>query len=346
MAISVRSASLSLIKQVEGLFYPWLMSPSFLSRQPDFSVVCVAGSPPDLFHTIRQMSTCGWSIKVRDQAIHCVGVLDRYVLYNFDGWQHSGLIDHAIGQVVVFSPHEEELFWSTAGLVRDIASKSIQKSCAVPIHGTAVDTGHGGLLLIGEKGSGKTTLMLELVRNGPFWLIDNDRPYLLRGDDGALSVLAGPPIVRIDMGSSSHLPWLNDRLRLTASDGTRRGRSKIVVSGIQAMSLVGALRVEPVELVGVILFELASGEDNPIVRPADSVEVVKSASDGLGDVWPNWMRLVDQDSLDKNLQQYLDCLARTRAWVIRQGTDVAATRRSVEEILTRIPTVGARLGER
>lgn len=75
----------------------------------------------------------------------------------------------------VFS--SKKLFKSAFRILRSFLSRLILASGALSIHASCVADSNGAICIIGDKFSGKTTLLLTLLNKG-FDFISNDKPYI------------------------------------------------------------------------------------------------------------------------------------------------------------------------
>ncbi|OMG51335.1 hypothetical protein BK140_01365 [Paenibacillus macerans] len=76
-------------------------------------------------------------------------------------------------------------------LIRQIVSSEHQKAGAALIHASAVEYNGGAYVFAGDKGAGKTTVMMNLIAAGSAMYLGNDA-VLLTPEARAVPVLAGP----------------------------------------------------------------------------------------------------------------------------------------------------------
>jgi hypothetical protein len=96
-------------------------------------------------------------------------------------------------------------------ILHEIAATRLRR-VALDLHAAALAGAHGGLLLVGEKGAGKTTLSFHLLRTGELRWIANDRAFV-RLADGGCEILGMPTPVKILPPTLQRFPELQRALR-------------------------------------------------------------------------------------------------------------------------------------
>lgn len=115
---------------------------------------------------------------------------ERYVSWFLEAKQQWALqIDHANRLIRVWI--EREPFQFARKLIRQIISSEHQKAGAALIHASAVEFNGEAYLIVGNKGAGKTTLMMKLLATGKTKYLGNDAILLTPGAK-AIPILAGP----------------------------------------------------------------------------------------------------------------------------------------------------------
>lgn len=84
-------------------------------------------------------------------------------------------------------------------VIRELLIRSLEGRRASLLHGAAVDIGGRGAAIIGKTGSGKTTLMINILQATQGKFLANDRTMLLPGRD--IKILYIPFCIRIGAGT-------------------------------------------------------------------------------------------------------------------------------------------------
>ena len=114
------------------------------------------------------------------------------------------------GTIVVDTPPGPWRKLWTLRLVRDLLRWQLFHKGAVFIHASVVAHGSTGVAMVGRKRSGKSTLSLQLVRNGDFGFVTEDDMTVIRKRNGALVALGWPGCLRIRRSMLKDLPELAD----------------------------------------------------------------------------------------------------------------------------------------
>ena len=139
----------------------------------------------------------------------------------------------------------------------------------LPLHGCLVTVAGRRLLVVGQKGAGKTTLMLRLLHDGH--LVEGDELVLTR--DGV--AIALPRLFHLKPGTEALIPELSgrfDSLPFTMlSDGGR-------ITGFDPSAAGFEWHIDAGPIHGMVV--LRAGHDGPTsVRPLTSVELAFHALD-------------------------------------------------------------------
>jgi hypothetical protein len=77
-------------------------------------------------------------------------------------------------------------------LIRDLVARDQENRGALPIHGTAAYRPDSCVVISGSKGSGKTTVLLELVERFGYRILSGDKTFLRTSRDGRFVVSGWP----------------------------------------------------------------------------------------------------------------------------------------------------------
>ena len=110
------------------------------------------------------------------------------------------------GTIRVVGPDESQVKLDTARIARMLVTNELEQRGWVVLHAACVIGPEGGVLVIGNKGAGKTTLSLILSSLGTRALLANDR-CLVRTDGNVVQALPWPGSVSIGFGLLTGLGW-------------------------------------------------------------------------------------------------------------------------------------------
>lgn len=113
-------------------------------------------------------------------------------------------------QMVVNSPQKHFLDGKTlAYLAYWLSEGERQKKRIFSMHSAAVAIDERGVLLIGDKGAGKTTTLMDLSRRYNAKLISNDLSIITHPENNVVSIIEGSKRIRLRLGSvRNHFPEL------------------------------------------------------------------------------------------------------------------------------------------
>ncbi|MGH8887836.1 MAG: hypothetical protein ACRDYX_22250 [Egibacteraceae bacterium] len=199
-------------------------------------------------------------------------------------------VDPASGHITLIGCGQEALNLAAARLVREAARAVLQRDGWTILHASAVVRGDRCLLMLGDKGSGKTTTALLLAKRAGWSLLANDRVFV-RPDEAGIDVLPWPAAAAIGLGLLHALGllgvvqqrlWRGQRLhptqhpRVTAALGAgdrqplwddRGHELKAQVFPHQLVDWLG-LRLERTGRATTLLFPLLDPAARPALRPA------------------------------------------------------------------------------
>jgi len=89
---------------------------------------------------------------------------------------------------------------------QEIAATRLRRT-QLDVHAASVETTSRGVLIVGPKGAGKTTLSLHLLRSGPWRMMANDRAFVGH-DAGAFMVRGMPTAVKVRPPTLAEFPEL------------------------------------------------------------------------------------------------------------------------------------------
>nr|WDS96479.1 kinase [Enterobacter sp.] len=109
----------------------------------------------------------------------------------------------------------KELYKAAFREIRDHLDTFIINNNVMTLHASCVSDSRGAICIIGDKFSGKTTLMLKLLSLN-YNFVSNDKPYIYKSE-GEFYVLSLPVSAGIRYGSLDILPYLKDNIQKYSS---------------------------------------------------------------------------------------------------------------------------------
>lgn len=262
------------------------------------------------------------------------------------------IADSATRQLTAVAPNPSPATLRLLTAHIDVLSISIlvQDFGHVPIHAAAVKIDDRGVLITGDKGAGKTSLSLALVKErGAHW-ISND-VVLLSLRDGAL-VMQGTPIpLRIGAGTLLRFPQLRDALDpVLASDILLRApewgsEAKTELSVGTMLSGLGISWANTVPVTDVIWPGLAVGE-RPTLEELPRDRDMHLLDDALYCPEPHWMTWArlgfgGVDPLTPEMREVLAAARLVRHWRMWGAKNVDA---ALELLLSSLRDSATRIG--
>jgi hypothetical protein len=160
-------------------------------------------------------------------------------------------------------------------VVRELAMDRIVATGGLLVHGAAVATGGGTVVMCGPRRSGKTTLLIALLQTPGTGYVANDRCVVRVGEGGA-SVRGLPTLISIRGDTLDHFPEVRRRLAEVRPDlGQREGR-RFSLGPPEFCELLGGTPREPGGALRALLFpQVTDGPQRLALRrlaPADALE--------------------------------------------------------------------------
>jgi hypothetical protein len=112
--------------------------------------------------------------------------------------------------ILLVSARTKHPAMALASLTRDVVNAHLAAQGWTLFHAGAVDTDRGALMVVGNGGAGKTSLLLALMC-GAARFIANELLYARAGEDG-LRVLGYPMPIAVGLGTAMQFPALAERI--------------------------------------------------------------------------------------------------------------------------------------
>lgn len=114
----------------------------------------------------------------------------------------------AMALFIVFSSRTKQPAIEFARAVRDTVTCYLEHQGWASYHAGAVDTADGALMIVGNSGAGKTSLILALLHSGARY-IANERLFVREERDGC-HVMGYPMAIAVGLGTALQFPGLAD----------------------------------------------------------------------------------------------------------------------------------------
>jgi hypothetical protein len=194
------------------------------------------------------------------------------------------------------------LFRDTAEHVLTLLANLLERDQFVLVHGASLAGPRGAVLITGDKGKGKTTVLLSLVRRPGFSFMANDRTLLGPGVGGGVACRGWHEAVGIRIETLKRLPHYADRLPPEIREVVARAApdeygKKVRLLPENARALLGERRQPQVNSVAAVIFPdlSAHGGRTGLHRvAADEALAVLRAQllSPFDPQHPRWLRLV------------------------------------------------------
>lgn len=89
------------------------------------------------------------------------------------------LINYLTNCIIIYNTNRESLYKDGVRVIRDMVKFHVEnKNCSALFHAATVEKNGKGILLVGTKGSGKTTISLKLIFEHGFNEVSRDRTFI------------------------------------------------------------------------------------------------------------------------------------------------------------------------
>lgn len=204
-------------------------------------------------------------------------------------WRVGVRADQSARRVVIHSPNPRDLAVTTRKTVREALLDHCEQLGYVMLHASAVTDGERVVIVVGDKGSGKTTLALNAALTSGYRMVSNDHLILYRDSTGLVMTSLPTPIpVKVgtyfDYADRLGPPWENDDVDLdTFRRMPRTQRYRRDQRLLYTYRGLGQPNPVHVPLTGrrvtVVLASYASADES--AGPPTAV------ADPVGALWPN-----------------------------------------------------------
>lgn len=146
----------------------------------------------------------------KDRALlKCANVSDKIIAYCSSSDGILWVADFDAKMIfVIFSSRTKMPALDFSRTVRDVITAYLMDQGWALYHAGAVDTANGALMIVGNPGAGKTSLILALLRDGARYIANEQ--LFVRTDDDTFRVLGYPLAIAVGLGTALQFPGLRD----------------------------------------------------------------------------------------------------------------------------------------
>ncbi|GBF75589.1 hypothetical protein PA598K_04007 [Paenibacillus sp. 598K] len=193
--------------------------------------------------------------------------------------------------VLIMHPSDAQLLQEPSRVIREIMVRKLEKNNELMIHAGAVEKNGLGVMICGEKGSGKTTTVLGFIYYSDYNYISNDR-IMLAVENNRLTKIKGVPFAAaIRLGTAFQYEKIQSLLKkgtlIPLKKETKKIQSHInAVKSLEEVEMWSIKeyiellpseiacsldsKVVPIAKLGVLIFPIISQEyKEPIIRDVD-----------------------------------------------------------------------------
>ena len=247
------------------------------------------------------------------------GILTAYMRPN----PGLSMLDMHTGEAVYWLPGASDVaFEDRSSPLRGILSWWMSRRLRQFVHGAAVGTERGCVLIVGKGGSGKSTTALSCLLEGMLYLGDDNCLVSLDPDPFAWSVYS---TAKLHAHNLRRLPGLGDAI-------ANKGRLHLE-KGVLLLNdhFTGQLR-RKLPLLAVIVPEVSHAA-RPALRACSSMEALTALA-------PSTLLQLSAAAPD-SLKQMAELIRRVPAFKMALSEDVSANARELRALLDRLPVAGA-----
>ncbi|WP_091068082.1 hypothetical protein [Micromonospora humi] len=175
--------------------------------------------------------------------------------------------------------------------VRDIVLKAAERTGAVQVHAACAARDGKAVAIVGAKGAGKSTMLLDLVGRHGFRLVSGDKILVERTDEG-LTVRGWPDFPHLGVGTIVGHPALAAEVAALGHDLDAAEPQRKLLLDPEVLERAFGLTYQPgaVPLSAVVLPEVArggAGELSVLAHP-DLDEVMRHVERTADNRWMSW----------------------------------------------------------
>lgn len=228
--------------------------------------------------------------------------------------------DKPAGRIDLYQPDLAACVLETVRLVKGLFMPALERAGAIQLHGSAVVSDEGCILILGDMWQGKTTLLLEMLSQFNVAQLSCDTVTLSIDAGGATCVTGWPSPFSVSHGAMADFPQLyprfpENRRGVGYARLWEEGRKEVLTSS-EVVERFGT-RLEPrsTRMATCLLVRFAPGEPTSIepVPDPDALEAfLQTVYLGSRDpIYHNWHQFIvcDSPSIDTSIATWARRLA-------------------------------------
>ncbi|MDR4432792.1 hypothetical protein [Bacillus tequilensis] len=209
--------------------------------------------------------------------------------------------------------------------IRDLVLKNEENHGVAVVHATSALKDDKATLIIGSKGKGKSTLLLELVSKHGYKLISGDKTFLWI-EDGKLRAAGWPDYPHLGLGTLSKYPEFVEYFGLShqiesVKENLWSTEHKMAIDPVFFKKVIPfAERGESFLVESMIYPDLFPSTDCEIKRVSNHEELIvphieKIFTEG-NTMWNHFIRPVHQNELERKINQCLELAGKLSAFEV------------------------------
>lgn len=258
---------------------------------------------------IRKSASDFFSILVEKQTI---GAIE----YFFSKEANVSLIYHKeLKTIEVYCSYEpnkrEELI--LIELIRDLVLKNEELQGSIVVHAASAEKNGEVILIAGPKGAGKSTVLLELVRDHGYNFFSGDKTFLWVNEN-CLMAKGWPDYPHLGLGTISKYPELVAKLSL--EDEVRKNQETIwstkhkmpVPPEVLADFVTFSSSKEVAKIRKIIMPNVQKEIDLGISESPTSIESISENIETVKNHWNNYLDMSNRSAYEQSLKEVMSCL--------------------------------------
>lgn len=198
-------------------------------------------------------------------------------------------------------------------LIRDLVLKNEELHGSIVVHAASAEKNGEVILITGPKGAGKSTVLLELVRDHGYNFFSGDKTFLWVKED-CLMAKGWPDYPHLGLGTISKYPELVAKLSL--EDEVRKNqatiwstRHKMPVPPEVLADFVKFSSPEKIaKLKKIIMPSVQKEIALRMLETSTSIEMLQKNIEIVRNHWNNYLDMSNRNVYDQSLKEVLSCL--------------------------------------
>ncbi|MNB69472.1 hypothetical protein D3C75_160020 [compost metagenome] len=275
----------------------------------------------------------------------------EFHLYGLRGLPEAGkemILSEHTGTAILFEEHHrrihlyisERSYIQVIDLIRDLFIRLEEYRGTLVLHASAASDGEKIIAVVGRKGAGKSTFLLELLVDHQYKFVSGDKLFL-RINDGEIQAYGWPDYPSLGFGTILKYPRLAEMLKAEGYElDPAKPEAKILFSPHLLEKVFDFQFIAgPMPLQAVLLPDVLASEETGVIQESDPrlvTEHVEITANNPLNGWNHFIKPASSDVMLPKIQQLSDALSTCRMVSVR-GKGILDS-----ELLSRITDSSAR----